>query len=210
MARFFSRRKILFISCVVLLPVLLYVLRFQVLSGIGGFLVIHDKLAPADLIYVLNGDPTVRPYHAAALFSQGLAPKVVIARTEDSPGVRFGAYPNVTDSNLIILKKLGIPDSQITELRWGTGVTSTFDEAIALRDYIRQHAVHRVIVVTSDLHSRRARFIFRKVLSGMPVTVMLSPISDRKYGAANWWELEDGVIGCQNEYIKLLYYHIKY
>ena len=198
------------LTLVVLSLLLLYVFRFQALAGIGNFLVIHDRIEPADLIYVLNGDPTVRPNHAADLFHQGLAPRVMIARTEDSIGVQFGAYRNVTDSNLIILEKLGVPEAQITQLREGPGVNNTFDEAIALRDYCRQHAVHKVIVVTSDLHSRRARFVFRKVLNGMPVKVMLSPISDRKYGAANWWRMEDGVVGCQNEYIKLLYYHLKY
>ena len=73
----------------------------------------------------------------------------------------------MTDSNLIILKKLGVPETGLTELRHGRGVSTTFDEAIALRDYCRQHPIRKVIVVTSDLHSRRARFIFRKVLSGM-------------------------------------------
>lgn len=210
MARFFTKKKVFLLSSLVLLPILLYLLRFQVLAGVGNFLVIHDKLESADLIFLLNGDPTVRPYHAAELFSQGLAPKVVIARSEDSPGVQFGAYPNTTDSSLIILKKLGIPEAQLTELRHGTGVTSTNDEAVALRDYCRQHAVRNVIVVTSDMHSRRARFIFRRVLSGTGVNVMLSPVADRKYGAGNWWRSEDGVIGCQNEYIKLIYYHLKY
>ena len=210
MKRLLSRKIGFIFAVIVLFPILLYVFRFQALAGIGNFLVIHDQLEPADLIFLLNGDPTVRPYRAAALFDQGLAPKIVIARSQDSPGVEFGAYPNPTDSNLIILKKLGVPETQLTELRPGKGVASTFDEAIALRDYCRLHTVRKVIVVTSDLHSRRSRFVFRKVLSGMGIKLMLSPISDRKYGAANWWRIEDGVIGCQNEYIKLLYYHLKY
>src|SRR5690242_1574053 len=102
MGRLLPRKKVFVLSAVVFFPLLLYVFRFQVLAGIGGFLVIHDNLEPADVIYLLNGDPAVRPYHAAALFDQGLAPKIVIARAEDSPGVQFGAYPNVTDSNLTI------------------------------------------------------------------------------------------------------------
>jgi uncharacterized SAM-binding protein YcdF (DUF218 family) len=210
MKRLFSRNKVFILAAMVLFPILLYVFRYQALAGTGSFLVIHDQLEPADLIFLLNGDPTVRPYHAAALFAQGLAPKIVIARSEDSPGVQFGAYPNVTDSNLIILKKLGVPETALTELRQGRGVGTTFDEAIALRDYCRLHAIRKVIVVTSDMHSRRARFVIRRELSGMPVKVMLSPIADRKYGANNWWRIEDGVVGCQNEYIKLAYYHLKY
>lgn len=210
MTRILSPRRLILLSLFVGIPILLFVFRLQVLAGIGNFLVIHDDLEAADVIFVLNGDPTVRPYHAAALFKRKLAPKVVIARTPDSPGVEFGAYPNVTDSNIKILKELGIPGDQITELRDGPGVTSTFDEANAFRDFARKNNIHKAIIVTSDLHSRRTRFVFHRVLRETQVDVLLSPIADRKYGANNWWTLEDGVIGCQNEYIKLLYYHLKY
>ena len=48
------------------------------------------------------------------------------------------------------------------------------------------------------------------MLAGLPVTVMMAPTPDRKYGPNNWWTMEDRVVGCQNEYLKLLYYHLKY
>lgn len=206
----YSHKQLRLLIIPVLLVALGYAFRATLLSAIGGLLVVRDKLEPADIIFLLNGDPTVRPDHAAALFRQGMGTKVVIARAEDSQGVKWGAYPNVTDSNIIMLRKLGIPESQILELRPPGGVKHTFDEAVILRAYCRDNSLRKVIVVTSDLHSRRARFIFRKVLNGLPVRIMLAPISDRKYGANDWWKSEDGVIGCQNEYIKLLYYHFKY
>jgi uncharacterized SAM-binding protein YcdF (DUF218 family) len=204
-------RKILILLLVpVLLLAGLYVFRDAALAAIGNFLVVRDKLEPADIIFVLNGDPTVRPGHAAALLRQGMGKKVVIARAEDSEGVQFGAYPNVTDTNIIMLKSLGVPDGSIVQLRPPGGVKHTKDEADALLGYTREYGIHSVIIVTSDLHSRRARFIFKKVLAGSPVRVMLAPISDRKYGADNWWKQEEGLIGCQNEYLKLVYYHLKY
>ena len=210
MTRILSRKSfVLLLSPIVLLG-LLYLFRIQALAAVGNFLVVTDTLEPADIILLLNGDPTVRPARAAELFSRGLAPTIVIARAEDSVGVQFGAYPNVTDSNIVMLKKLGVPESRIVELRPPGGVQHTADEASIVLAYCRQNSVHKVIVVTSDLHSRRARFIFRKVLSGSRIKVMLAPIPDRKYGASNWWKLEDGLVGCQNEYLKLVYYHIKY
>ena len=204
-------RKLLIL---LLLPVLLlaslYAFRNSALAAVGNFLVVRDQLEPADIIFLLNGDPTVRPAHAAELLHQGLARQVVIARAEDSEGVQFGAYPNVTDTNIVMLKSLGVPEDKIVQLRPPGGVKHTKDEADALLRYTREHSIHSVIIVTSDLHSRRTRFIFKKVLSGSPVRVMLAPISDRKYGANNWWKLEEGLIGCQNEYLKLVYYHLKY
>ncbi len=179
------------------------------LAAIGNFLVEKDTLEPADIILLLNGDPTTRPNHVVELYGRGLAPTVVIARAEDSQGVQFGAYPNVTDSNITMLEKLGVPESHIVQLRPAGGVQHTFDEAQVVHAYCREHSIRKVIIVTSDLHSRRARFIFRKIFDG-DSKIMMSPISDRKYGANNWWRLEDGIIGCQNEYLRLLYYHLKY
>ena len=203
-------RKRLILLAVILVPVLLYAFRTRVLAGMGGFLVIHDKIEPADIIFLLNGDTTTRPKHAAELVHQGFAPKVVIARVEDSENVQLGAYPNPTDTMIVVLRKLGLEESQIVQLRPPRGVNHTMDEAKALLVYSREHPLRKVIIVTSDLHSRRARYTFRKVLSGTGVKVMMSPISDLKYGADNWWRLEDGVIGFQNEYLKLAYYYVKY
>jgi len=199
----------LLVLAAILLLVFAYSFRRSVLAGIGEFLVIHDRLEPADLIFVLTGDITTRPKHAAVLFHQGLAPLVLISRSEDSLPVQAGAYPNPTDSSIMIMEKLGIPAAQIIQLAPRGGVKHTFDEAEALLAYSREHPVHKVIIVTSDLHSRRAKFIFRRVLGGR-IQLMLAPIKDLKYGATDWWNSEDGVIGCQNEYVKLVYYHIKY
>lgn len=210
MPRIFSRKAVALLASPVVLVVLLYLFRVQALAGIGNFLVVRDRLEPSDIILLLNGDPTVRPGYAAALLQQGIAPKIVIARAEDSIGVQFGAYPNVTDSNLVMLKKLGVQESQLVELRPPGGVKHTADEAEVVFAFCKRNSVHRVVIVTSDLHSRRARFIFEKVLSRGQIKVMMAPIADRKYGASNWWRLEDGLIGCQNEYLKLLYYHVKY
>ncbi|MEO8097297.1 MAG: YdcF family protein [Acidobacteriota bacterium] len=193
-----------------LLTALAYTFRFQLLVGVGHFLVVRDKLENADILFLLNGDASVRPQYAAALYNRGLATKIVIARSEDSPATKAGAYPNTTDSNLRILRSLGVPESALVEVKPTAGVMHTFDEAEVLRDYVNKNSVKRVILVTSDIHSRRSRFIFTKILADRNVQLMLAPIPDRKYGADNWWKSEDGIIGCQNEYLKLVYYHIKY
>ncbi|HEX7506921.1 MAG TPA: ElyC/SanA/YdcF family protein, partial [Polyangia bacterium] len=105
---------------------------------------------------------------------------------------------------------LGVPEEKIRQLKPEGGVSHTFDEAKALHEYYRERSFRKVIVVTSDLHSRRASFIFRRIFSSTPVRISLAPVADLKYGAANWWTTEDGVIGCQNEYLKLFYYHLRY
>ncbi len=210
MSKSASRRPLILFLALIVGAGLAYVYRTNLLAGVGNFLVVSDKIERADIIFLLNGDTTTRPYHAAELFHQGWAPKVVIARMEDSESVLLGAYPNPTDSNIQVLKKLGVPEASIEQLRPGKGVMHTVDEANALRAYLRNNPIHKVIIVTSDLHSRRSKYTFRKALQGANVSVMLAPIPDLKYGANDWWRFEDGIIGCQNEYIKLLYYYYKY
>jgi len=210
MSKFLSRGRLILLVALILGAALLYVCRTNLLAGVGNFLVVSDKLERADIIFLLNGDTTTRPYHAAELFHQGWAPKVVIARMEDSESVLLGAYPNPTDSNIAVLKKLGVPEAGIEQLRPDKGVMHTADEAKALLAYVKNNPIHKVIIVTSDLHSRRSKYTFRKALRGTDVSVMLAPIPDLKYGANDWWRFEDGIIGCQNEYIKLLYYYYKY
>lgn len=180
------------------------------MAAAGNFLVVEDALEPADIIFLLNGDTTTRPYHASQLFHKGLGGKVVIARMEDSESVKLGAYPNPTDSNIVVLQQKGVPENSIVQLRPPRGVRHTIDEANALLAYVKENRTRSVILVTSDLHSRRSRYTFRKVLKDTGVRLLMSPTPDLKYGAADWWHSEDGIIGWQNEYIKLFYYYYKY
>lgn len=207
-----SRTRLRFgwLVILVLLPMLAYWFRENMFAGIGKFLVVRDRLEPADAIFILNGDLLVRPQYAAILLHEGLAPKVIIARAKDSAPVQAGAYPNITDSCISILTSLGVPESQIIQLRPTPGVEHTVDEAQALLAYCDRNQLHKVIVVTSDMHYRRARFVLRKTLRKTLVRIMLAPVAGGNFSATNWWTTEDGVVGCQDEYIKLLYYHLKY
>jgi len=205
-----ARKRTVWLLIFLTLIILVYLFRFRLLAEIGDFLVVQDSLERADIILLLNGEVTLRPAHAATLYKQGLAPAVIIARAEDSAPVKAGAYPNITDSSIRVMEQLGVPRSTIIELRPPGGVRHTSDEARALFNYFVEHPFGKVIIVTSDLHSRRSRFIFHKLLKSTPVKIMLAPVQDVNYGAANWWRTEDGVIGCQNEYIKLLYYHLRF
>lgn len=207
---FFSRSRTILLAVVVLVPVLVYIDRNNLLAEAGSFLVVRDNLEPADVIFLLNGDTTSRPYYAADLFHKGFAPKVVIARMEDSRSVQLGAYPNPTDSNIVVLRKLGLPESGIVELLPPKGVMHTADEAAALLAYVKANPVHKVIIVTSEFHSRRSRYTFHRFLRDTGVKVMLAPTRDLNYGANDWWRSEDGILGCQNEYLKLVYYYYRY
>lgn len=195
---------------VVLLALLVLNFRIQVLTGLANYLVIQEELQPADIIFVLNGDFNTRPFYASDLYQQGLAPRLAIARCEDVPAVALGLLSNDTDISVDVMEELGVPSASIIVLPFPGGVTSTYDEATVLRDYIETHAIQRVILVTSAFHTRRAGWIFSRELAGLPVTLELAAAPDTDYDATNWWKSENGLITLNNEYIKLLYYLFKY
>jgi len=187
-----------------------YLLRVPILTGVCNFLIVQDTLEPSDMIFVLNGDIATRAYQVAKLVNQGISDKVVIVRAVDSLAVDAGLQPNVTDMSVLMMKRAGIPEAKIVQLPFPKGVTSTFDEARALHAYVQKNSVKRVVVVTSAIHTRRARWIITKELAGTPPKIMMSPAPDPRYTPRNWWRQEDGFIGCQNEYLKLAYYLVKY
>lgn len=187
-----------------------FLFRDQLLTGLAGYLVVDDQLQPADLIFVLSGDVDTRPFRAAELYGQGLAPRVVVARAEDSPAAELGLYPNISDVTVEILQELGVTEEDITLLQVEGGATSTRDEAVILQDYLERHSFERVILVTSAFHTRRARWIFERELAPPGISLQLAAAPHRKYDATTWWQEETGLIDFANEYIKLGYYYLRY
>jgi uncharacterized SAM-binding protein YcdF (DUF218 family) len=195
---------------VLLSVILAFVFRSFLLTAVAEGLIVNDSPHPADIIFLLNGDYNTRPFRAAELYDQKLAPLVVIARSEDTPAVTMGLIPNETDISVSILKKKGVPPDKIVVLSWPGGVTSTFDEAAALHQYVNITDISRIILVTSEFHSRRAKWIFERELSGLPVTLEMVAVPYSTFDKTSWWKNENGLITLNNEYIKLVYYYFKY
>jgi uncharacterized SAM-binding protein YcdF (DUF218 family) len=192
------------------LVILAFAFRSQILTGFADYLIVSDKLQPADVIVLLNSEVDTRPFRASELFKQGLAPVIVIARSESTPTVNLGLVPNDTDISVAVMEKQGVPAEKIIVLPFPGGVTSTFDEAAAVRQYVQAHQTRRIILVTSAFHTRRARWIFEKALAGLPIALEMAAVPYSGFDQTNWWKNETGLIMLNNEYIKLFYYLFKY
>lgn len=184
----------------------IYIFRSQVLTTLARVLIVNDALQPAEIIYILNGEVNTRPFHAAKLYKQGLAPQIVIPREEEGPASEIKLYPNGTDVSVEILVKLGVSRDKITVIEIEGGVTSTHDEAQVLLDYVKEHHTQNVIIVTSAFHTRRSRWIFQKVLAGTNVHIQMSAAPQWKFDETNWWREERGLLMLANEYLKFGYY----
>jgi len=205
------RKSILKTSAIVLstvffIVILFYVFRSPILTGIGKILVVEDSLSHADIIYLLTGDIDSRPFHAVELYRENYTNTIVVPQHELTPAEELGIYPNPTEAAVKVLLLKGVNKSDIIVIDFDNGVTSTKDEAIALRRYINKTKIKNVILVTSAFHSFRAKYIFKQVLKKTSVNIKLSPAPHSKFDENNWWKHEDGLIYFTIEFFKLIHY----
>jgi uncharacterized SAM-binding protein YcdF (DUF218 family) len=157
---------------------------------------------------VLGGGVQTRPFEAARLYHGGYAPKILIDSPLLRPTDEIGLTPRDTDVTKQILLKQGIPEAAIWE--FGKNVSSTYEEAIALHDWVRQNGAKKLLVIGDLFQTRRARWLFQKQLEETGVQVIILSAPPLEYDATNWWRHEEGLISFQNELIKYALYRVKY
>jgi uncharacterized SAM-binding protein YcdF (DUF218 family) len=108
--------------------------------------------------------------------------------------------------------KQGLSKEQILVISNQGRITSTVEEALALRSYFKTYRpkVAKLIFVTSWYHSRRAEWILEKVFSDTGIVLEMQPVRDVSYSSNDWWKSEDGMITVFVEYAKWLRYLGKY
>jgi len=76
-------------------------------------------------------------------------------------------------------------------------------KARALAHFLEREPGRTVAIVTTTVHTRRARAIFRRVL-GDEVRLRFVGAPTEGYDDSNWWRHEGGVGICLAEYAKLV------
>jgi uncharacterized SAM-binding protein YcdF (DUF218 family) len=147
------------------------------LSFLGRYLVYSLPPQSADIILVLAGDfYGHRVLKAAELAKQGYAPLVLIS------GGPYGSEME-GDYAITFLRTQGYP-TRLFET-FGHHAHSTIEEAIALRGELARRRVKRVILVTSDFHSRRSAIVFRLFCPG--IDFISVPGAEPYFHADRWW-----------------------
>ncbi|MGH7577177.1 MAG: YdcF family protein [Longimicrobiales bacterium] len=181
---------------------LLWLLRVPILTGIATFLTVEDTVEPADVILMFPGEVNVRPTRTAELYDAGLAPTIVVPRTQNPDGDTLDVMPNITDAAVLVMQRLGVPPDAIVVLKTPGGSTSTRDDVRIFRDYVERHGIRRVVAVTSMYHTRRARWALHRALDGLSVKIMMAPAPETRFSEDDWWQSEAGLILYFEEYVK--------
>ncbi|HWB64271.1 MAG TPA: YdcF family protein [Chitinophagales bacterium] len=202
-------RKLLTGLAVLLLFVgLLYACRTPVLRWFATSLIVEDPLQKADVMFVLSGGGYDRGNEAAKIIQQGYVNKVVC--TGGNPFVELKVFNIDTlesDMTVADLKRLNIPDSIITEIREGT---STKEEAEIILAYCTQNHIKKAMVLSSKLHTHRINEVFRKKLNHAGIDLIVRGAPSSRFNEMLWWQTEDGLIAVNNEWLKRVYYWVKY
>lgn len=166
---------------VLLVLFVLYLARHPIFRIFGEAWVVEDTLERSDALIVLSDDNYYadRATRAAQLYRQGLAPVVVAS------GRRLRPYAGIAELMEHDLVERGVPKDKI--LRVAHDADNTREEAQALAKVVAQKKWREVIVVTSNYHTRRARYIFSHVL---PATTKarVTGAPDGDFDPQRWWE----------------------
>jgi uncharacterized SAM-binding protein YcdF (DUF218 family) len=173
----FRPRTFLWVALACLLVVSAVFWR-TILAAPGEYLVRSERPQKADIAFVLAGDfRGSRILKAAELVRQGYAPKVLVS----GPAGSYGKHE--CDLAIPFAVMAGYPESYF--LHFEHQALSTAEEAQVAVAEMRRLGAKKVLLVTSDYHTRRAGKLFRAAAPGLTFYVIGAP--DFYFTADGWW-----------------------
>lgn len=160
-----------------------------------------DSPEKSDVIIMLGGEGEERMAEAAELYKEGYAPYVLI-----TPVIEEGRF----NQSIEFAEELGIPEEAIiTE----NEATSTYTNATISLDIMKEHDFDSALVVTSDYHIKRSKYIFDKENDN---NFDLKYIPSHAGEGEKWYNRDDAFGIWRSEFIKTwgyrfhLYYFIDF
>jgi len=186
--------------------------RVFLMPNLGQWLVAEDDLQASDMIVVLMGsfpDRIYRILQAVDIYNERYSDKIVLVNSYRDGydifverGVEIP--PGYAQLSKMAAIDLGVPEENILILEGNA--KSTQDEALSIREYIRNNrAIESIILVTSKYHSGRSKKIFRKALRGLDreINIYSSPSKYDPFNASQWWRDREDIKWVVLEYLKL-------
>jgi len=162
----------------------------------ASFLIL-DEPQPSDAIVVLAGETGVRPARGLELLRRGLAPRMFLdAETHNEI---YNQPLTVIAQNYVS----SLPEASRIVVCPISGL-STEAETLDVQHCLYAFGVHRVLIVTSDFHTRRALSIFRTRLPQYEFSVAASR-DPLHYGAA-WWTHREWAKVAFDEWVRLIWW----
>ena len=178
------------------------------------FLIVRAEVQSPDAIIVLSGSSTYleRASWAAQLYREGRAPLIVLTNDGVISGWdrREDRNPLFYELSMRRMQQEGVPSTHI-QVAPGQAV-GTYDESVLVREFAVEHRLHRLLIVTSGYHSRRALWSIRRACegSGIEIGIDSAPPGWQTPSPWVWWSKRRGWKLVAGEYVKMIYYWTKY
>jgi hypothetical protein len=182
----------------ILIVVALVLVLGVVLALNAGRILVVDAPEKSDVIVVLAGETDRRPALALQLLDQGYAKRVYIDVNE---GAKIYEYTEADLAEKYIHDQPEAVSLRICEI---AGL-STRDESHDVEKCLAQEQANRILIVTSDFHTRRALSIFRHELRGKSFSIAAAH-NDREFGT-RWWMRREWAKTCLYEWLRLLWWN---
>jgi hypothetical protein len=190
MDRLTKKRRVWMVATIILVCV--------VFAANAGRMLVVDDPQPSDVILVLAGETDRRPARALQLLDQGYGRRVVI----DVPG----AVRIYSSTEIELAKKYvqGLRQAASVRICPIEGL-STRDESHDVEKCLAAEEGRRILIVTSEFHTRRALSIFRQELRGRSFSVAAA--HDETQFGTRWWTHRQWAKTCLDEWMKALWWN---
>jgi DUF218 domain-containing protein len=162
----------------------------------GSFLVV-DEPRSGDVILVLAGETNKRPARALQLLAQGYGRRMVL----DVP----------TNSKLYEFTEMQLAQKYVQDLPQAASVSvcpidglSTKDESRDAEKCLAREGGKRVLIVTSDFHTRRALSVLRREVPGHEYSVAAA--WDAQQFGVRWWTHRQWAKTLVDEWLRFLWW----
>ncbi len=162
---------------------------------LARFLLVDDPLERAGVVVALGGG-SERAVHAARIYLNGLAPRIIMTGCGSSAGkmAQQACELGVDYRDIIIEDK----------------AESTYENAVYTRQIIQNAGYRSAIIVTSPYHTRRTKLVFDRVFKDTGVKLQYSAAPGSGFNIDGSCSAPgDRRLVCR-EYIKLVYYWFRY
>jgi len=166
---------------IVALCAVVYFARHPIMRFLAESWVVDEPAAHADAIVVLGDDNFYadRATHGAELWRQGVAPVIVAS------GRRLRPDAGISELMEHDLVERGVPKDKI--VRFTHDADSTSEEARAVGKLAQERHWKSLVIVTSNYHTRRTRYIYEKLMP-TGITVTVASAHDGDFDPERWWE----------------------
>jgi len=188
---------------VIVVLLLVSFIGYFALRAAGAYLIIADDLSPANAIVIMGGGDEGRMNEALELYREKYARIIILTET----GARIEEFNYLQSFDLRIqLLNNGVPSGNI--LITDTEVTSTLEEAQAVKQLLERRQYSSAIIVTDPYHTKRTSIIFKDVFSDQDIKLCFRPVTPSWYNSRTWFLTTDGWKFTILEYVKLLAYKL--